>query len=162
MRWKIHRHIRIWVVNQPQQSPRCRYAQFLHDGSEVLFTEGQMVTKGQVLARIDVRPYEQTLLQARGARAKDEAQLAAARVTLGRYQTLLTQDSIARQDVDTQAATAKQLEGTVIADQAAVQSAQLNLGYTSITSPIDGRIGLRSIDPGNYVSAGGTTGIAVT
>ena len=63
---------------------------------EVLFTEGQMVTKGQVLARIDVRPYEQTLLQARGARAKDEAQLAAARVTLGRYQTLLAQDSIAR------------------------------------------------------------------
>ena len=128
---------------------------------DVLFTEGQTVKKGQKLAQIDPRPFEQALMQAKGQLARDQAQLDAARVTLKRYQTLWSQDSIARQDVDTQAATAKQLEGTVIADQAAVQSAQLNLGYTSITSPIDGRIGLRSIDPGNYVSAGGTTGIAV-
>ena len=128
---------------------------------DVLFTEGQMVKKGQKLAQIDPRPFEQALMQAKGQLARDQAQLDAARVTLKRYQTLWTQDSIARQDVDTQAATAKQLEGTVLADQAAVQTAQLNLGYTSVTSPIDGRIGLRTIDAGNYVSAGGTTGIAV-
>lgn len=128
---------------------------------DVLFTEGQMVKKGQKLAQIDPRPFEQALQQARGQLARDQAQLDAARVTLKRYQTLWTQDSIARQDVDTQAATAKQLEGTVLADQAQVQTAQLNLGYTSITSPIDGRIGLRSIDAGNYVSAGGASGIAV-
>ena len=128
---------------------------------DVLFTEGQMVKKGQKLAQIDPRPFEQALMQAKGQLARDQAQLDAARVTLKRYQTLWAQDSIARQDLDTQAATAKQLEGTVLADQAAVQTAQLNLGYTQITSPIDGRIGLRAIDPGNYVSAGGTTGIAV-
>ena len=128
---------------------------------DVLFTEGQMVKKGQKLAQIDPRPFEQALQQAKGQLARDQAQLDAARVTLKRYQTLWTQDSIARQDVDTQAALAKQLEGTVVADQAAVQSAQLNLGYANITSPVDGRIGLRSIDPGNYVSTGGTTGIAV-
>jgi len=127
---------------------------------EVLFTEGQMVTKGQVLARIDVRPYEQTLLQARGARAKDEAQLAAARVTLGRYQTLLTQDSIARQDVDTQAALVKQLEGVVEADRASERAAELNVGFASIRAPISGRIGLRAVDPGNLVAANSATGIA--
>lgn len=128
--------------------------------TEVLFTEGQMVTKGQVLARIDVRPYEQTLLQARGARAKDEAQLAAARVTLGRYQTLLAQDSIARQDVDTQAALVKQLEGVVEADRASERAAELNVSFASIRAPISGRIGLRAVDPGNLVSSNSATGIA--
>ena len=128
---------------------------------DVLFTEGQMVKKGQQLAQIDPRPFEQALQQAKGQLARDQAQLDATRVTLKRYQTLWTQDSIARQELDTQAATAKQLEGTVLSDQAQVQTAQLNLGYTKVTSPIDGRIGLRSIDAGNYVSAGGTTGIAV-
>ncbi|GAB2822552.1 MdtA/MuxA family multidrug efflux RND transporter periplasmic adaptor subunit [Comamonas piscis] len=128
---------------------------------DVLFTEGQMVKKGQKLAQIDPRPFEQALQQAKGQLARDQAQLDAARVTLKRYQTLWDQDSIARQDLDTQAALAKQLEGTVLTDQAQVQTAQLNLGYASITSPIDGRIGLRSMDPGNYISAGGTTGIAV-
>lgn len=128
---------------------------------DVLFTEGQMVKKGQALAQIDPRPFEQALQQAKGQLARDQALLDAARVTLKRYQTLWAQDSIARQEVDTQAATAKQLEGSVLSDQAQVQTAQLNLGYTKITSPIDGRIGLRSIDAGNYVSAGGTTGIAV-
>ena len=128
--------------------------------TEVLFTEGQMVSKGQVLARIDVRPYEQTLLQARGARAKDEAQLAAARVTLGRYQTLLAQDSIARQDVDTQAALVKQLEGVVEADRASERAAELNVSFASIRAPISGRIGLRAVDPGNLVSSNSATGIA--
>ena len=128
--------------------------------TEVLFTEGQMVDKGQVLARIDVRPYEQTLLQARGQRAKDEAQLAAARVTLGRYQRLWEQDSIARQDVDTQAALVKQLEGVVVVDRASERAAELNVGFASLRAPISGRIGLRAVDPGNLVSAGGATGIA--
>lgn len=128
--------------------------------AEVLFTEGQMVKKGQLLARIDPREYEQALAQAKGARAKDEAQLAVARTTLKRYQTLWEQDSIARQDVDTQSALVKQLEGTVEADRASERAAQINLGYTRITSPVDGRIGLRTVDPGNLVTANSTTGIA--
>lgn len=129
--------------------------------TEVLYTEGQSVNKGQLLARIDPRPYEQALMQAQGTRVRDEASLEAARVTLSRYRTLLTQDSIARQDVDTQAALVKQLEGTVITDRAAEAAAKLNLDYTRITAPVTGRIGLRTVDPGNTVTANATTGIAV-
>lgn len=129
--------------------------------TEVLFTEGQTVRKGQLLARIDPRPYEQALMQARGTRMRDEAQLQAARVTLARYRTLLGQDSIARQDVDTQAALVQQLEGTVTSDKAAEAAAAVNLEFTRITAPLAGRIGLRTVDPGNTVAAGSTTGIAV-
>ena len=129
--------------------------------TEVLFTEGQTVAKNQLLARIDPRPYEQALMQARGTRQRDEAQLEAARVTLARYRTLLTQDSIARQDVDTQAALVRQLEGTVTTDLAAEAAAKLNLDYTRITSPVAGRIGLRAVDAGNTVTANAATGIAV-
>ena len=128
--------------------------------TDVLFTEGQNVTKGQLLARIDPRPYEQTLAQAKATRARDEAQLAAAQVTLKRYQTLWQQDSIARQDVDTQAALVKQLGATVASDRASEQAAQLNLDHTRIVAPMAGRIGLRAVDPGNLVSSGGSTGIA--
>ena len=128
--------------------------------TDVLFTEGQLVKKGDVLARIDSRPYEQALMQAQGTRQRDEAQLEAARVTLERYRTLLGQDSIARQDVDTQAALVKQLQGTVLTDRAAEGTAKLNLDYTRVTSPVSGRVGLRTVDPGNYVAAGATTGIA--
>ncbi|OJU90200.1 MAG: hypothetical protein BGO13_04475 [Burkholderiales bacterium 66-5] len=128
--------------------------------TEVLFTEGQMVKKGEVLARIDVRPYEQALAQARGQKARDEAQLTAARLTLSRYQQLLTQDSIARQDVDTQAALVKQLEGAVESDSASVRAAELNVGFATIRAPISGRIGLRGVDPGNLVSSGTAGGIA--
>jgi multidrug efflux system membrane fusion protein len=92
---------------------------------------------------------------------RDEAQLEAARVTLARYRTLLTQDSIARQDVDTQAALVKQLEGTVITDRAAEAAARLNVEYTRITAPVAGKIGLRTVDPGNTVAANASTGIAV-
>ena len=127
---------------------------------EVLFTEGQMVQKGQVLARIDARPYQQALVQAQGQRARDEAQLAAARVTLQRYQTLWKQDSIARQEVDTQAALVKQLEGTVQADRASEQAAQLNVNFSTLRAPISGLIGLRTVDPGNLVSSGSAGGIA--
>lgn len=129
--------------------------------TEVLFTEGQTVAKNQLLARIDPRPYEQALMQARGTRQRDEAQLEAARVTLARYRTLLGQDSIARQDVDTQAALVRQLEGTVTTDLAAEAAAKLNLDYTRITAPVAGRIGLRAVDAGNTVTANATTGIAV-
>lgn len=129
--------------------------------TDVLFTEGQTVKKGQLLARIDARPYEQALMQAQGTRVRDEAQLEAARVTLSRYRTLLGQDSIARQDVDTQAALVKQLEGTVITDKASEAAARVNVEFTRITAPITGRIGLRAVDQGNTVTANSTTGIAV-
>ncbi|MBV7453653.1 efflux RND transporter periplasmic adaptor subunit [Acidovorax sp. sif1233] len=128
--------------------------------TQVLFTEGQMVKKGQVLAQIDPRPFEQALMQAQGTRQRDEAQLENARLTLERYRTLLSQDSIARQDVDTQAALVKQLEGTVMTDKAQEGTARLNLDYTRITSPATGRIGLRTVDAGNYVTSGDATGIA--
>jgi multidrug efflux system membrane fusion protein len=101
------------------------------------------------------------LLQAQGALTRDEAQLASARVTLTRYQTLLAQDSIARQEVDTQAATVKQLQGSVMSDKAAVGTARLNVGYARIIAPVSGRVGLRVVDVGNYIGAGDATGVAV-
>ena len=128
--------------------------------TNVPFQEGQLVKKGQLLATIEPRPFELALMQAQGQLQKDEAQLDAANVTLKRYQTLLQQDSIARQDVDTQAATVKQLQGTVLGDQANVGTAKLNLSWTRITAPVSGRVGLRAVDVGNLVSSGSTTGIA--
>ena len=127
----------------------------------VLFTEGQMVKKGQLLATIDPRSFEIALQQASGARLRDEAQLENARVQLQRYQTLLGQDSIARQDVDTQAAAVKQLEGTIVIDRANENTARLNLGYSRIVAPVAGRIGLRPVDTGNYLGAGDSSGVAV-
>ncbi|NML45319.1 efflux RND transporter periplasmic adaptor subunit [Ramlibacter sp. G-1-2-2] len=129
--------------------------------TQVLFQEGQNVKRGQLLATIDPRPFEMALQQAIGTRMKDEASLAAAKVTLNRYETLLKQDSIARQDVDTQSATVKQLEATVVSDQAGEGTARLNLAWTRITSPIDGRVGLRNVDIGNQVSTSDTNGIVV-
>lgn len=129
--------------------------------TKLLYTEGQLVKKGQTLAIIDPRPYQAALLQAQGALIRDRAQLANARVQLSRYNTLLGQDSIARQDVDTQAATAKQLEGTIAIDRGAVQQAQINVGYTRVVSPVSGRVGLKVVDIGNYIGAGDTNGIAV-
>mgnify|MGYP000305903679 FL=1 len=129
--------------------------------TQVLFTEGQMVRRGEVLATIDPQPFQIALAQATGARMRDAAQLEAARVTLVRFQTLLTQDSIARQEVDTQAALVKQLEGTVAIDRSAENTARLNLGYARIVAPIAGRVGLRPVDAGNYVATGSTTGVAV-
>jgi multidrug efflux system membrane fusion protein len=129
--------------------------------TQVLFREGQMVRAGQALVQIDPRQFQMDLLQAQGALTRDEAQLASARLTLARYQTLLTQDSIARQEVDTQAATVKQLEGTVMSDRAAVGTARLNLGYARIVAPVSGRVGLRVVDVGNYIGAGDANGVAV-
>jgi multidrug efflux system membrane fusion protein len=129
--------------------------------TQVAYTEGQMVGKGQLLATIDPRPFEIALQQAIGARMRDEATLESSRVQLQRYQTLLGQDSIARQDVDTLAATVKQLEGTIVVDKANENTARLNLGYCRIVAPIAGRVGLRPIDPGNYIAAGDANGVAV-
>lgn len=125
------------------------------------FKEGQVVAKGQLLAQIDPRPYRLALAQAEANLTRDESQLNLARVDLHRYQVLLSQDSIARQQVDTQAATVKQQEGIVAADRAAIGTARLNLQYTSITAPVAGRIGLRQADIGNYVTPGDANGIAV-
>jgi multidrug efflux system membrane fusion protein len=127
---------------------------------QVLYKEGQVVHKGEPLATIDARPFEIALMQAQGQRQRDEAQLDNARLTLERYRTLLKQDSIARQDVDTQAALVKQLEGTLLVDKAAEGSARLNLGYTRITAPVAGRVGLRTVDPGNLVSTSDANGVA--
>ncbi|HET6971909.1 MAG TPA: efflux RND transporter periplasmic adaptor subunit, partial [Phenylobacterium sp.] len=129
--------------------------------TEILFREGQTVRKGQALAVIDPRPLRMQLMQAQGTLTRDEAQLANARLLLERDRTLLAQDSIARQDVDTQAALVKQLEGTVTTDRAAVGTAQLNLGYSRVTAPVSGRVGLRVVDVGNFISAGSSTGIVV-
>jgi multidrug efflux system membrane fusion protein len=126
----------------------------------VHFTEGQMVHKGQLLARIDPRPFQLALAQAQANLARDAAQLGSARLDLDRYRTLLAQDSIARQQVDSQSALVKQLEGTVAADRAAIGSARLNLGYSAIIAPVSGRIGLRQADLGNYVTPGDANGLA--
>jgi len=128
--------------------------------TQVFFTEGQLVSKGQLLAQIDPRPFDIALQQAIGARLRDEAQLENARITLQRYQTLLQQDSIARQDVDTQAALVKQLEGTVTMDKANEATARLNVGYARVVAPSAGRIGLRPVDPGNNISTGDANGVA--
>ena len=128
---------------------------------ELKFKEGGMVKAGQVVAQIDPAQFEMALMQATGQRQRDEAQLENARLTLKRYQTLLGQDSIARQEVDTQAALVKQLEGTVMTDRAAEGTARLNLGYTKVVSPISGRAGLKVVDIGNLVSTSDAGGVVV-
>ncbi|WP_294239411.1 efflux RND transporter periplasmic adaptor subunit [uncultured Sphingomonas sp.] len=128
---------------------------------KLFFRDGQRVRQGEMLAQIDPRPYQLALAQARANLARDTAQLTAAEVDLNRYATLLKQDSIAAQQVDTQRATVRQLTGTVAADRAAIGTAQLNLGYTAIKSPITGRAGIRQVDIGNYLTPSDTNGIVV-
>ncbi len=128
---------------------------------QVHYREGQLVRQGELLASIDPRQFEMALQQATGQRMRDEAQLDAARVTLQRFRTLLEQDSIARQEVDTQAALVKQLEAAVVVSKANEGTARLNLGYTRIESPIAGRVGLRTVDVGNVVGPSDANGIAV-
>src|SRR5437764_4512712 len=128
---------------------------------EVVYKEGQLVKKGDVLAQIDPRPYQVALAQAEGQLAKDQAALKNAEIDLNRYRTLVAQNSIARQTADTQAALVEQNRGTVQADQAQVETQKLNLTYCRIVSPISGRVGLRQVDPGNYVQTSDANGIIV-
>ncbi len=128
---------------------------------DVYFKEGQMVRKGDVLAQIDPRPYQISLDNAQGTLARDEALLQTARLDLKRYQTLLSQDSIASQQVDTQASLVRQYEGTVKSDKANIDTFKLDLVYARVTAPVSGRVGLRQVDPGNYVTPSLTNGLVV-
>ena len=128
---------------------------------KVLFKEGQLVKAGELLATIDPRQFEMALMQAIGQRQQGEAQLDSARVTLQRFKTLLEQDSIARQEVDTQFALVKQLEGTLTINKANEGTARLNLGYTRVVAPVSGRVGLRAVDVGNVVNTSDANGIAL-
>lgn len=127
----------------------------------VLFKEGQMVKKGDLLLEIDPRPYQVQLDQAQGQLLHDQALLKNAHVDLDRYKVLLNQQAIPEQQYATQEALVTQYEGTIKTDQAAIDNAKLNLVYAHITSPIDGRVGLRLVDPGNIVHAADTNGLLV-
>jgi multidrug efflux system membrane fusion protein len=128
---------------------------------KVLFKEGQVVNRGALLAEIDPRPFEAQLTQAAGQMARDQALLANARLDLQRYHDLAAEDSIAKQQYDTQKSLVRQLEGTVKVDQGQIDNARLQIIYSRITAPISGRIGLRLVDPGNIVRATDTNGLAV-
>jgi multidrug efflux system membrane fusion protein len=129
--------------------------------TEVRFKEGQTVKKNDLLAVIDPRPYVAALLQAQGQLSRDEASLKNARIDLIRYQNSYKEHAIPEQQLATQQATVDQDEGTVKVDQGNLAAAQVNVDYTRIESPIDGRVGLRNIDPGNVVPANGTAGLCV-
>jgi membrane fusion protein, multidrug efflux system len=129
--------------------------------TEVGFTEGQLVKKGDFLAQIDARPYEIAKAQFEGQLAHDQGLLAQAQTDLKRYQTLLAQNSIARQQAEDQVFIVQQYEGTVKVDQAQIDAQALNIAYCHIVSPVTGRIGLRLVDPGNYVQTSTASSIAV-
>ena len=129
---------------------------------KVAFTEGQIVKAGELLAEIDPRPFQAALDQAVGQLKRDQALLANAKVDMARYKTLLAQESVSDQTYATQVSTVAQDEATVAFDQAAVESAQLNLGYCRITSPVAGRVGLRQVDIGNLLQANTSTIVIVT
>src|SRR5262245_33802861 len=127
----------------------------------VNFREGQHVQKGDLLAEIDPRPFQVQLEQAKGQMIRDQALLDNARVDLKRYRKLVAEDSIPKQQLDTQAALVQQYEGTVQTDQAQIDNAALQLDYSRITAPISGRVGLRLVDPGNMIHASDTGGLVV-
>ncbi len=128
---------------------------------QVLFKEGQTVKAGQLLAIVDPRPYQVLLEQAEGTMAHDQALLKNAQVDLERYRTLFKQDSIAEQQLATQAALVRQYEAQIKVDQAAIDGQKLNLIYCNITSPLSGRVGLRQVDPGNIVQPSDANGIVI-
>ncbi len=122
----------------------------------VNFADGADVKAGQLLAQVDPAPYRAALTQVEGTLKHDQALLAGAKIDLARYQALAAQDSIARQQVDDQQALVEQDKGTVLADEGAVATAKVNLGWCRILSPVSGRAGVRLVDPGNLVSGGGS------
>lgn len=128
---------------------------------EVFFREGQNVSKGQLLARIDPRPFQVQLTQAEGQMARDQALLKNARLDLQRYRDLWKLNSISRQQLDTQEALTRQYEATVKSDQGQIDSAKLQLTYSRITAPVGGRVGLRLVDAGNMVHTSDTGGLVV-
>lgn len=125
------------------------------------FTEGQQVQKGDLLAEIDSRPFEVQLAQAKGQLAKDQATLANARLDLVRYQKLAKTNLVSQQELDNQQALVKQSEASIRIDEATISNAQLQLTYSKITAPISGRVGLKQVDVGNYISGGSSTPIVV-
>jgi membrane fusion protein, multidrug efflux system len=128
---------------------------------KVAFTEGQDVKVGDLLAQIDPRPFQAALDQAKAVKAKDEAQLKGAQVDLSRYQGLAAQNAVARQTLDTQIVLVGQLEATIQGDQAAIESAQTQLAYSTITAPLSGRTGVRLVDQGNIVHASDANGLVM-
>ncbi|MDT0175854.1 efflux RND transporter periplasmic adaptor subunit [Enterobacter sp. BRE11] len=126
---------------------------------KVYFTEGQKVEAGQLLAQIDPRGFQATLNQYQAELSENQALLKSAELTLARYRKLYAQDSLARQDLDTQTATVGQYRGAVAADQAQIASAKLSIEYARITAPVSGRVGLRLVDPGNMVQSSSSTGL---
>jgi multidrug efflux system membrane fusion protein len=128
---------------------------------KIFFTEGQFVHQGDALAQIDPRPYEAALQQMEGSLKRDQALLADARLDLKRYEGLVKEDSIAQQQLDTQRALVDQYAGTIQADEGQVKTAQVNLVYTHIIAPVTGRVGLRQVDQGNYVTPGDANGIVL-
>ncbi|MEO8628768.1 MAG: efflux RND transporter periplasmic adaptor subunit, partial [Betaproteobacteria bacterium] len=128
---------------------------------KVSFDEGQVVRAGDLLAEIDPRPFQVQLTQAEGQMIRDQALLKNAQVDLERYRTLLEQDSIPKQQLDTQQALVRQYEGAVKIDQGQIENVRLQLTYSRITAPISGRLGLRLVDVGNMVHATDTTGLVV-
>jgi len=129
--------------------------------TEVAFKEGQIVKKGDFLAQIDPRPYQVALQQAQGQLVHDQALLDMAKTDLARFQNLIKTNAIPRQQLDSQVFLVKQYEGQIQIDQAQIDTQKLNLTYCHIVSPVDGRVGLRLVDPGNYVQTTDTTGLAV-
>ena len=127
----------------------------------VHFQEGQIVKSGELLAEIDPRPFQVQLTQGEGQMARDQALLKNAQIDLERYRTLHTQDSIAKQQLDTQEALVRQYEGAVKVDQGQIDNARLQLTYSRITAPIGGRAGLRQVDAGNIVHAADANGLVV-
>jgi multidrug efflux system membrane fusion protein len=128
---------------------------------KVLFQEGQLVTAGQLLAQLDPRPFEVQLAQAEGQLARDQALLTNAQIDLERYRVLFKQDSVPKQQLDTQESLVRQFQGTIKADQSQVDNAKLQLIYCRITAPITGQVGLRLVDAGNMVHASDANGLVI-